>query len=188
MLTVEQKENLRKELLQKRLSLLPEKVTTLSRDIEKKVMELLYWKQAENVGLYSNVKNEVETSLLFAKSLEEGKRVFFPRVEQGLGFYEVLGPEDLEKGAWGIMEPKHTCDPVLAEDGLGVVIVPALAFSEQGFRLGYGKGFYDRVLQNFKGVSIGITYDFMLLEDLPHEPHDRAVNYVVTEKRVIEIK
>lgn len=187
-MTLLDKENLRKELLQKRISLPPEKITALSREIEKKVMDLVFWKNAENVGLYSGVKSEVETSLLFAKSLEEGKRVFFPRVEQGLGFYEVLGPEDLEKGAWGIMEPKHTCDPLPADEGLGVMIVPALAFSENGFRLGYGKGFYDRVLQNFKGTSIGITYDFLVLQDLPHEAHDRAVNYVVTEKRVIEIK
>ena len=67
------------------------------------------------------------------------------------------------------------------------MIVPALAFSEKGFRLGYGKGFYDRILQKFKGTSIGVTFDALVLPEIPHEDHDCPVHCVITEKRVINL-
>lgn len=177
-----QKETVRKSLLEKRLSLLPEDVSRLSGVIQARILKAALWKKCERLGLYYATKNEVETNLLFMKGLEEGYSVYFPRVEQGIHFYEVTDPSELAKGAWGILEPKHTCTPLPKTEKLDLLIVPGIAFDKGGYRLGYGRGFYDGVLEDYSACSIGLAYDFQIIEKLPVDPWDRHVKQVMTEK------
>jgi 5-formyltetrahydrofolate cyclo-ligase len=96
---------------------------------------------------------------------------------------------DLVPGVFGILEPDlEKIDPVIA-DKIDIVIVPGAAFSENGCRIGYGGGFYDRFLQNRSITSYALAFDFQLVDEVPFDPEfDMKVDYIVTERRVIECR
>ena len=177
------KDQIRKKILEERLALSLERVHSLSLTIQQKIVLLPLWKKAQRVGLYSPVKNEVETRFLFTKALEEAKNVYFPRVEQGVQYYEVNDPADLQKGAWGVLEPKHGCVTLPPNTRLDLVIIPGIGFSSQGFRLGYGRGFYDRFLTSFTGATMGLAYEFQMIPSIPIDLWDCRLQYVMTEKK-----
>lgn len=177
-----EKNALRQTILDKRLVLPPEKTHHLSQQIQKHLIKDPKWQKVQKVGLYYATKNEVETKLLFMSALEKGASVYFPRVEQGIRYYEVKDPEDLQKGAWGIMEPKHGCSPLPSLNEIELLVVPGVVFDKQGHRLGYGKGFYDVLLEDFSNNSVGLAYDFQIVDTLPVDKWDRRVKQLVTEK------
>lgn len=183
-----QKNRLRQSILEKRLSLTEENVLSISQKIQERLLASPFWIGKERIGLYSAIKNEIQTRLLFMRGLEEGISIYFPRVEQGIKFYEVKEPSDLQKGAWGILEPKDECPPLLKDESLGLLVVPGLVFDRQGHRLGYGKGFYDAVLEQFPTQTLGLSYDFQIVDELPVEPWDRKVRRVLTEKKLYEFE
>ncbi len=175
------KSEIRKAVLQQRLSLTPVQVHEKSQKIQKTVLGMPQWAQSQKIGLYSAVKNEVETTLLFMTALEQGKNIYFPRVEQGLKFYEVEGPEDMQKGAWAILEPKNHCPPLGENESLDLVIVPGVVFDKFGNRIGYGKGFYDSVLQKCCDYTVALGYDFQVLDSIPEDEWDIKVKKVISE-------
>lgn len=178
-----EKDGLRKSVLAKRLLLTAEIVHSSSRVIQERLLSGPLWQGIEWVALYSPIKNEVETRLLFLRALERGLSVYFPRVEQGIRFYEVGDPSDLQKGAWGILEPKHGCSVLEEARPNGLVVVPGVVFDHKGYRLGYGKGFYDAVLSRGFAKTAGLAYDFQVVPSLPNGPHDQPVKNIVTERR-----
>ena len=88
---------------------------------------------------------------------------------------------------FGLFEPNNTC-PILIPDEKTLCIVPAIAFDENGDRLGYGKGFYDRFLRDFKGTSVGLTCSDLLVKQLPTDPHDTPVKIIVTENKILRMQ
>lgn len=180
------KDEIRQALLQERLSLTEDKVLEMSTIIQDAVLRSPYWPERGRIGLYSSVKNEVLTFKLFQKALEQGSHVYFPRVEQGLKFYEVNGPEELQRGAWAIPEPLMECQPLPDNEKFDLLIVPGLAFTKECNRIGYGKAFYDRVMEEVGPVCVALAYDFQVVEHIPVEPWDKILTAVVTEKRVYE--
>lgn len=183
----EEKKVLRTKTLERRLALTQEEVQIKSQAIQQRVLQAPFWKKATKLGLYWPIRQEVDTKLLFMKGLEQAKSIYFPRVEQGLRFYEVRDPGELQKGAWGLMEPKHG-QPALSEiRDLDLLILPGLVFDKLGFRLGYGKGFYDVLLDKYPQKTLGFAYDFQVVEALPTEVWDQRVGYIVTETNLIKI-
>ena len=182
------KDEIRQALLQERLSLPEASVLAMSSAIQDTVLRSPYWPQHGRIGLYSSVKNEVLTFTLFQKALEQGLHVYFPRVEQGLKFYEVNGPEELQRGAWAIPEPIIECKPLLDGEVFDLLIVPGVAFTKDCHRIGYGKAFYDRVMEDVGPVCVGLAYDFQVVPQIPTEPWDKILTAVVTEKRVYELE
>jgi len=94
--------------------------------------------------------------------------------------------DDMKKGAYGILEPKTVRKA--DENNIDVILVPGLAFDRNGGRMGFGKGYYDRLLESSKAVKIGLCYDFQILEKIPTESHDVPMNFVITEKEILEIR
>ena len=92
--------------------------------------------------------------------------------------------DDMKKGAYGILEPKTVRKA--DENNIDVILVPGLAFDRNGGRMGFGKGYYDRLLESSKAVKIGLCYDFQILEKIPTESHDVPMNFVITEKEILE--
>jgi 5-formyltetrahydrofolate cyclo-ligase len=90
-------------------------------------------------------------------------------------------------GAFQVREPVAGC-PVVAMNRLDLALVPGLAFDARGHRLGRGKGFYDRLLAGFPGRTVGVAFDFQVVAQVPVEPHDIALNAVVTPTRWLEAK
>lgn len=135
------------------------------------------FQDAARVALYVPVRGEVDVQTLWGS----GKTFVFPRIESdGLVFCPAEGPDDLAPGLFGIPAPKRL-NPVGLES-LDLIIVPGLVFDRQGYRLGYGKGFYDRILQAVPAVqTIGVCLDEFFVPALPRDAWDVRVKYVATQ-------
>jgi 5-formyltetrahydrofolate cyclo-ligase len=140
---------------------------------------------AHCVAAYAGLADEPDTAELLEELRKRGKRVLLPavRADLDLDFREYAGV--LVPGALGTSEPPPA-GPVVRLDEADVVVVPALAADGAGWRLGRGGGSYDRALRTARDTAlvVAIVYDHELLDDVPHEEHDRRVNMVVTPERV----
>lgn len=127
---------------------------------------------------------EVDTTEIIRYSLLQGKCVAVPRCIPNtyqMQFYFIQSLNDLEPGTFGVLEPAvERCKPV-CDLHHGLCIVPGLSFDSKGYRLGYGKGYYDRFLASFGGETVGICYRACISGDLPHGFYDRKVDVLITE-------
>lgn len=180
------KEQIRQETLNKRLALSDGFVREASAHIQDDVLRSSFWPKQGRVGLYSSIKNEVQTNILLQKALESGLHVYFPRVEQGIHFYEVNGLDDLERGSWNIFEPKLTCEELAEDTDLDLVIVPGVVFSKNCFRIGYGRGYYDKFFSRLDRqiTSVGLGFEMQIVDAIPATEWDQPLTAVVTEKGV----
>ena len=175
---------LRKELRNKRAAL--ENRGLLSEKIAKEFLSTDLYKNSEVILLYYSTGSEVGTQRIFYKALKDKKKTAFPVCLDTNGemeFYYVSDAAQLRQGMYGIMAPKCDCKEFTNCDN-AVCIVPGLSFDKRGYRLGYGKGYYDRFLEKFNGVSIGLCFDAMLEESLPIDKFDKKVDYLITDKKI----
>ena len=182
---------LRQELKNLRESLSSPQREMNANAAETKVLNLPEWKKAKVVCLYASFKGELPTTQLLQNVLSSEKKCVLPKVNSdGLPeVYEIKSFQDLELSSLEILEPKKTCqriDPVQIE----FFLVPGIGFDRQGNRLGHGSGFYDRLLAqaNPKAFLLGYSYDFQVIDAIPHEAHDIAMHAVATPTQVIHIK
>lgn len=175
-----QKESLRKILLEKRDSTSFDFIKIASKKIQENLKKINAFQKAKNTALYYPKGSEVLTQDIIQELISQGKQVFLPAVQdRELIFRKINDSGDLQVGKFDIMEPKENC-PV-AKD-IDVVIVPAIGVSRQGYRLGYGHGYYDRFLRKTKAVSVVLIYAKQVVKYIPHEKNDQKVDWVVTEK------
>lgn len=136
------------------------------------------FKSAKVVGAYYAFGSEVKTDLILEKAKALGKKVALPSIEgESLTFYELSSGKYLVKGRFGIMEPL----PYGPVDRMDLLVVPGIAFDKKGYRLGYGKGYYDKFLAKKSVFSIGLAYSFQLLGSLPKAKYDKRLDAIATE-------
>lgn len=156
--------------------------------VQERFLQLPEFAAARTLALYSPILNEVFTEEVFAQARKLGKRVVFPRVQgPAMQFFEVTGREELQAGNFGILEPQGTQSIPIAE--LDLLLVPGVAFDQAGHRLGYGKGYYDRLLQQRSPHCslVGFCFEFQLVASLPVEAHDIRMDLLVTEQRTLRL-
>lgn len=179
-----EKASLRAKLRQIRRETHPEERVRLSAALVEKLSAHPYFLSANTLLLYYPIQGEPDLLPLAKTALSFGKRVAFPISDPQtctLSFRLVSSLSELCAGAYGIFEP--TADAPLAEnDSLTLCVVPALSFDRFGFRLGYGKGFYDRFLAAFRGRSIGLIDSRLLTDTLPRDEYDKRVDLIITER------
>lgn len=154
------------------------------RKIAEQFISSPLFEEAETVLLYYSSGSEISTNEIFRVCLEKGKKVAFPVCldkDGTMEFFTVRDEHDLAEGMYGIKAPAEGC-PRLICDEKCLCAVPGLAFDRKGYRIGYGKGYYDRYLACFPGVSVGLCYDALLCEELPVNEYDIKVNYLITDK------
>ena len=169
-------------------------------DIEKKTLDVAIFENLCSVFEYNNAKTvlcymstptEVDTKCIISSLFEKNKTVAVPRCiddTRDMEFYVISSFEDTYKRTFGVFEPdKEKCQR-LRDYRNSVCILPGLGFDKEGFRLGYGKGYYDRFLSAYKGVKIGIVYEKCLFTELMHGFFDIPADIIVTEKQVYYIK
>lgn len=155
--------------------------------IQEALVALPVYAAAATVALYANFRGEVPTSGLIRHGLAAGKVVLLPAVaERGLVFRQISGEADLLPGRFGIPEPVRSCK-IFVPEAIDLFVIPGVAFDLQGYRVGYGRGYYDRALHRFEsgGKLIGVCYDFQLVDEIVGEPHDVIMDWVITERRVV---
>lgn len=187
----EEKERLRKRYLLWRDSLLKDEVNKKSKKIISKILTLDEYKSAKRVLLYYPFRNEVNVLLLLKE--KGGKSFYFPVVDfenKRLVVKKLEGKisdGDFLVNKFGIPEPKSKC--ILKDKSLiDVVVVPAVVFDREGYRIGFGGGYYDKFLKTVSGCKIGVCYSEQLLKKLPHQRFDVKVDFVITEEEVVEVR
>lgn len=183
-----ERQELRTSVLNARQQLSTADLREKSTQIVSHLSTLSEWQRARTVLLYVAFRNEVETRDLIDQAVSEGKRVLLPvsiKKTRELQLYGVNGSRDLVEGTYGIMEPRRDGEAV-SPDQVDLVIVPGVVFDRQGNRLGYGAGYYDRFLERCRkdAARIALAFDLQVVDDLPSEPHDQRIDYIITETKV----
>lgn len=148
------------------------------------VVELLgVFQDAKNIFIYHAMPDEVQTLALIQKWLPH-KRFFTPVIQDtNLTFRQYTNNTVFTKSQFGILEPNG--EDFTDYNLIDLVIVPGVAFDRKKNRLGYGKGFYDRFLPSIKAPKMGICFDFQLIDSVPTDKYDVAMNYIVSENDII---
>ena len=153
--------------------------------IADQVRRLWQYQQCTVLLTYVSTPIEVDTHRIIRQALEDGKRVAVPRCvpdSRNMEFYYIDSMDELLPGAFGVLEPLPNPDKLYKEREGGLCLVPAFSYDWNGFRLGYGKGYYDRFLSRFEGRMVGLCYSDCVQRVLPHGRFDRQVELLVTEK------
>ena len=179
------KRQIRKELLETLNNQAGKEALRKSAKIKKKLFSLPEFKKAKLVMFYASKQNEVDTCGMIDEALRTGKKVALPRCAGQKTFIakEISNRHtDLEKGAYGIYEPRKKA-PDVDTERIGLVIVPGVAFDIENGRLGRGKGYYDRFLKKLPPgkTTVGLAFDFQIVKDLPKDSHDIPVSKVITD-------
>ena len=199
------KKELRKEILQRRDTLHLDKQKINSHKIAEQVCSMEEFQNADKVLLFASYKSEVNTEEIFHTAQTQGKELYFPKViGKEMDFFRVQEKEDLIEGYRGIWEPeedeKRKFKPKTGDRIF--ILMPGAVFDEDGNRIGYGGGYYDKFLQRLKdkmedclmemnAVSIvAVAFDCQIVArgQIQSEVHDWRVQYIVTESRTITIK
>lgn len=179
--------NLRARYRQFRERLGEDQKIALDSTIQSRLLALREYAAADTIFTYVSKPIEVDTIALIKAALANHKLVAVPRCVPNtydMQFYYITSLDDLEKGSFGVLEPMVSqCHPV-TDFSRGFCIVPGLSFDAQGYRLGYGKGYYDRFLAEFGGDTVGICYSGCVQWNLPHGYYDRPVDILITEKYI----
>lgn len=154
---------------------------------------LVSFKHADIILLYAPIKSEIDVLQIAISALERGKRVAFPKCDKEtrtMKFHFITSFDDFEIGAYGIREPREELEIYDPETTPGVTVcfLPGLAFDVYGYRLGYGKGYYDKFLHVYKGGTIGVTYTELIAPSLPKGKFDIPCNIMLTEKGIKQVK
>jgi 5-formyltetrahydrofolate cyclo-ligase len=190
---IEEKQRLRAEVRKKRSAIpLPNRVLK-SATILERLFELNEMRSARWVKFYVSHGSEVETEGMIAHALVHGKRVAVPKVEgeNRLMLSELLHPvRELSPGWKGIKEPKPDCLRLVGIEEMNLLVVPGIAYDEQGNRIGQGVGFYDRFLVQAVGriPIVALAFELQIVPEVPVEPNDVRMDFIVTEKRIIKCK
>ena len=173
---------LRRSLLQQRQSLSLAEWQTKSNLICDRLKNLSVFKEAKTVLAYFSFKQEADLTALFALDKNWG----FPHcLDKSLSWHLWHPGQSLSKGKYGIKEPQKEA-PTITLKSADLILVPTVACDRQGYRLGYGGGYYDRLLNSTQCSNIptiGITYDFAFLQQLPIDPWDQKLDCICTESK-----
>ncbi|PSF34574.1 5-formyltetrahydrofolate cyclo-ligase [Aphanothece hegewaldii CCALA 016] len=177
---------LRKQILQERRSLNPTVWKEKSFQLCKNLETFSLFQSAKTILAYFSIRQEPDLSFLFNSSQKWG----FPRcVGQSLVWHIWQRGEILETGVYGILEPQSKAVMIDAAE-VDLILVPAVACDAKGYRLGYGGGYYDRMLSSPEWYSIptvGIIFDFAYLPSLPKDNWDQPLNAICTETKLLMI-
>lgn len=181
------KSDLRQERLRARDAVSPTARMQASMEVCAALGELKEWRQAGSVALYSAFRSEVELAALHQAAQHAGKTVCYPRCapRRTLEFVPVRAETEWTDGPVGIREPVGAARPLVRID---LVVVPLVGFDRAGGRLGYGGGYYDRALADYRGAVIAAAFSGQEVDNVPRVSTDVPVPIVVTEKEVIRIR
>lgn len=189
-----EKDRIRKAIVEQRKALSPDEVKKASLAVCERIRSLSEWKNAWAVLLYWPIKNEIDTRPLLTELWERGSVALLPRCRpEQPGFMDLCSctcEEDLVQGSFNIMEPAGCC--ATSEDTgeafvPDLVLVPAVAFDAHGYRLGFGGGYYDRLLARPEmddTVTLGLCYDFQRIQSFPMNAWDVPVQGICTEREL----
>lgn len=163
-----------------------------SKKIKENLFNKSFFKDSRNIFTFISFKSEVDTHNIIKESLNLGKKVSvpltLPKTKEMLPVI-IKSFEDLKPGTYGILEPDNNTNQIKL-DNIDLVLVPGLAFDPQGYRVGYGGGYYDRFFKKLSKntIKVGLAFDFQIIDKCPTNKFDLPVDYILTESNFIKIK
>lgn len=190
------KKRLREKLLKKRDSIPPQQKALKESEIEKKLFDLDVFKKSKSILMYVSFRSEVDTRKYLDDLLKMNKRLILPLVDARhhlLKLYEVKDTSELAPGYMGIPEPDIRENRRVTIKDIELVIIPGTGFDLKGNRLGYGGGYYDRLLSyESKQLAevdhiptVALAFEEQIGDEIPAEPHDIQVDIIITDMRLI---
>ncbi|MDF7824561.1 5-formyltetrahydrofolate cyclo-ligase [Pontiellaceae bacterium B12227] len=181
------KKQLRQEISEKRRALDSRWVEEANAEIIDRFQSLEVFQSSGIVALYKAIGGEVSLEPLFSNCWERGQRTCIPVFNEATRLYEMAEIEKstpFRRGHYGIEEPM--APRLLNMEQIDLIAVPGVGFDAAGNRLGRGGGYYDRILAELSGISVGIAFNFQIYPAIPHEMHDKPVDFVVTETKFLK--
>ena len=187
-----EKKVIREEILAKRKKLGKETRDIYSKEILEKILSSSYYKNAKTIMTFVSFSDEVNTHEFMKRAIADGKRIVvpitFPENHQ-LKPSQLKAFNELEPGFYNILTPKEEFIRFIDPQEIDLVITPGVAFRRDGYRVGYGGGYYDRFLSKIPNTpTIAICFDMQIVDDLPTDHYDIPVDYIYTEKNIIDTK
>ena len=172
------KSELRKQVLQKMKSLTQEEKMRMDQTLTGRFLQHPFYEKAKVIATYLSFPHEYQTQYLIEHALQDGKKVLIPKTyPKGRMDFVVYNPQQLVRTSFGLLEPEGELT-VVDRSQIDVIHVPGLAFTTEGYRIGYGGGYYDRYLTVYKGHTISTIYPFQIQEFIPDD-HDIPVQEVL---------
>ena len=188
------KQAIRKRLLNNRKNLAQAVILEKSKIIAESLINFDVYQQSEKIMLYVATKNEVQTQAIIESAQKEHKKIFIPLIDQENSSLTPALIHDFERelsiGTLGMAQPREEFYRLFPAEVLDLIIVPGVAFTAQGHRLGRGGGYYDRFLRPVKKkvYSIALAFEMQMLDQIPVEKNDIPVDCIITEERIIRVK
>jgi 5-formyltetrahydrofolate cyclo-ligase len=186
-----QKIEIRNEMIDTLDSLVEENREQMTRQIEGRLFDFANFLEANIVLLYSSRPHAVETRTIIHRCFDFGKMVILPVFSETSGdytLYKVDHPkQDLKKGSDGVLEPDPARCKAVPIDCIDIAIVPGIAFDEKGGRIGPGDGTYDRLIPNLPVTTrkVSLAFEDQVVPLIPMESHDKHVDIIITDRRII---
>lgn len=186
----EKKSLLRNKILQLRSCADPGTLASLSERIRLRLEEHQLWRSSGFACIYISSKpGEVDTQVLIRRALAEGKRVCVPVIEPEnaeLGLVEIDSLDNLQPGCFGILEPSSGVRHPFDSLDWDLAVVPGIAFDRRGHRIGFGKGYYDKLLAVKDSPKVGLAFGFQVVEPFETLAHDVTMDLIITENETIQ--
>lgn len=180
------KNALRKQLREKRKTLSPTSHAEKSEIIRKKLQLEDVFLKAKSLLIYISTPEEVDTHALIKEAFSQNRTLYAPKIfGEKIVLCKIQSWEDLESGNFGVLEPKTL--PEESAQKIDLILVPGIAFDNFGHRIGYGKGYYDKLLKSISGYKVGLAFSEQLINKVPHEAHDVPVDLIITDSALITL-
>lgn len=187
---VKMKDRLRKSIEKKRNTLSTSEVLEKSSRIKKRIFEMDLFRDAQTILFYVSYGNEVYTHDMIKESISLGKTVVVPKSvtkNNALILSRLTDWNNLEVGAYNILEPKQESIEQVDVESIDLIIVPGVVFDESGNRIGHGKGYYDRLLNDSQNIpNIGLAFELQMIDNIESEKHDEKIDVIITEDRIMK--
>ena len=185
------KEELREAQRLRNQSFSSEERAAQSRSLRDTLSSHSAWQAAHCIFAFVPRSDEPDILTLLRSALTEGKTIALPQFQKNSGIYRgaIIRDfnNDLSPGHYGIPEPVAHCTG-LENQSVDLTLVPGMAFDSEGWRLGRGKGFYDRLLPSISGQRCGVAFDHQWVESVPHEPLDQKMDWIITPHRWVKAR
>lgn len=183
-----EKEKIRRSVLQLLRSWNQEEYKSKSKQIVDRLLGTQEFKESLTIGITISRFPEVDTFPLIETAWSLGKRIAVPRcipAERGMDFRTIDTFQQLENSYIDLLEPIVSETEPVKKNEIDLLIVPGVVFSATGSRIGFGGGYYDRYLTDYKGLAWSLAFETQIIERIPHEPHDLPVSKIITESRIL---
>ncbi|WP_208559591.1 5-formyltetrahydrofolate cyclo-ligase [Marinilactibacillus kalidii] len=182
-----EKETIRAQVMNTLKSLSSTEKQLIEQAFYKTLFDSEHWKEATSIGVTLSGGLEWDTEPIIKQAWYEGKKVAVPKsihATRALHFYEIDQFAQVKAGYFGIREPLVQETTRCAVETIDLMIVPGVVFTREGYRIGFGGGYYDRLLADFPNTTLSLVCSSQLVEEMPVEPHDIPVQYLIVGKTI----